>query len=362
MTLILRFSGSESNLNLQVQLLDSRTNRLVFFDRTVIDTAQPETVSATPLPLQTSPDPGPAWQGNGRISLSLFGFNTNSLRLAMEVDDFGMRQFREVTENDFMPLVYTNASGAKLSYRLFVPAPLEPGALYPLVLHLHSRDAVGDDNLRQFNHPGVLTFLSPENQKKYPCFMVSPQISTKDYTASNRDDTRIWWILRGKVMGLLADLIARYPIDTNRLHLTGESMGAIGCWSYVAEYPDWFASTVPIAGMAVMTNLKPIWQQPIWAFHGRRDQTIPVDLAFGVNRASRTVIADLRRLGACPIYTEYDGASHVMYSAAYETPGLVDWVMAQRLGKPVPHPSSPTITSPLPGNGWATSYTNHQLI
>jgi len=47
---------------------------------------------------------------------------TNLTRLEMDVDNFGMRQTREVTENDFTPLVYTNAQRQPLAYRLFIPA------------------------------------------------------------------------------------------------------------------------------------------------------------------------------------------------------------------------------------------------
>jgi len=370
-TLTLHFGLSGTDLVLHASLLDTLNGGQVLFDRTVLDTPAADPVSAAPPPLQGTDDPGPAWPGAGRIHLSLFGANTNSARLEMDVDNFGLRQTRAVTADDTVAGIYTNAARLKLPYRLFIPTNQQPGTLYPLVLYLHSAGSPGDDNVSQFYEaPSVL--LSPEKQARHPCFLIAPQLSR---ALVQQDPTFPWWNIRERVIGLLTNLMARYPIDPDRLYVTGASLGGIGTWSFADTYPDLFAAAVPMAGLlpseyygAPSEYVKAITRLPIWVFHGAKDLTIPVnaiyiDPAFPgwATKASRGAVADLRRCGGFPIYTEYAWASHELGAGLYEPPGLVDWLMAQRRGQPVQSSPWIAVTAPVSNGVWATSYTNLDL-
>jgi predicted esterase len=366
-TMVLRFQSSQAGLAIQARLLEAGSASRVIFERTVMDTPGVDAVSTAPALLAASSDPGPAWRGTGPLTLSLFGVVTNSwARLEMEVANFGMRQTREVTENDFIPLVFTNKQRQTLAYRLFVPAHLEARTLYPLVLHLHGGEGPGDDNLRQFRHPDALVFVSPANQAKHPCFMVSPQVSSED---SRRYPEWTWGHLRERLVGMLTNLLAQYPIDPDRLYLTGYSMGGVGTFRVVDAYPGLFAAAVPMAGLSVgnssVTNLTRV---PMWVFHGAQDQTVPVDALYTdpagsglAAKGSRGLVADIRRFGGCPIYTEYSRAGHDMFWAAYNTPGLVDWLMAQRRAQRVHCPPWIQVTTPSSSGLLTTSYTNLDL-
>ncbi len=366
-TMVLRFQSSQAGLAIQARLLAAGSASRVIFERTVIDTPARDAVSTAPAVLAASADPGPAWRGTGPLTLSLFGVVTNSpARLEMEVANFGMRQTREVTENDFIPLVFTNQQRQTLAYRLFIPTHLQPGTLYPLVLHLHGGEGPGDDNLRQFRHPDALVFASPANQAKHPCFMVSPQVSSED---SRRYPDWTWGPLRDRLVGMLTNLLARYPIDPDRLYLTGYSMGGIGAFRVVDAYPGLFAAAVPMAGLSLansaVTNLTRV---PMWVFHGAQDHTIPVDALYTdpagsalVAKGSRGLVADIRRFGGCPIYTEYSRAGHDMFWAAYNTPGLLDWLMAQRRAQRAQCPPWIKITTPGSSGFLTTSCTNLEL-
>ena len=202
MTLVLRFDASETSLTLHASLLDTLNNGQVLFDRTVHDTPASDAVASAPPPLQSTDDPGSAWQARGRIHLSLFGANTNSARLEMDMDNFGLRQTLPVTAEDTIAGIYTNAARQTLPYRLFIPTNQEPGTLYPLVLYLHSSGTPGNDNLSQF-YEAPLGLLSPESQARHPCFLIAPQLSR---APAEEDPTGAWWTARERVVGLLTYL------------------------------------------------------------------------------------------------------------------------------------------------------------
>jgi hypothetical protein len=62
-----------------------------------------------------------------------------------------------------------------MPYRLFRP---EASGKLPLVVYLHGSGGLGDDNQKQLglgNIFGTRVWLLPENQKKFPCYVVVPQ-------------------------------------------------------------------------------------------------------------------------------------------------------------------------------------------
>ena len=45
---------------------------------------------------------------------------------------------------------------------------------------------------------------------------------------------------------LLNDAVARYGVDTDRIYLTGLSLGGQGVWHLGAAHPDLFAALAPV--------------------------------------------------------------------------------------------------------------------
>ena len=165
--------------------------------------------------------------------------------------------------------------------------------------------------------------------------------------------------------------MSQYPIDPDRLYVTGASLGGNGTWYLTAEYPDLFAAAVPMCGIvsseyngAPSWYVNPIANLPVWTFHGAKDRTVPVDAVYidpaypgWATKASRGAVADLRRLGGFPIYTEYASAGHELGAGPYETPALVNWLMAQRRGASAQQSPWIAVTPPTSNGVWTTSYT-----
>ena len=120
-------------------------------------------------------------------------------------------------------------------------------------------------------------------------------------------------------------------MDTNRVYLTGISMGGYGTWQLGLRHPGKFAALVPICGGGNMIGVvlgprdKPsaIKRLPIWAFHGAKDDVVPLS-------ESERVVAQLKKLGAKNVQlTVYPEANHDSWTETYQNPELYDWLMNQ---------------------------------
>jgi predicted peptidase len=221
----------------------------------------------------------------------------------------------------FEPQIYRK--GSSLPYRLFKPEKYDSKQKYPLVLFLHGGAGIGSDNRRQFNGgnevpPKALT--SPENQTKYPCFIVAPQCAPHEGWV--RLDRRLAPPLL-LTLDIMSSLQKEFSIDRDRIYVIGLSMGGGAVWDLVAQHPKMFAAAVPICSAGDPGKAPPLVHLPIWCFHGEADPLIPVQYA-------RTMIAALRKAGGHPKYTEYPGVGHNSYVNAFQDPGLIPWLFEQK--------------------------------
>lgn len=234
--------------------------------------------------------------------------------------------------------VYTNALGAQLPYRLISPPGYEPAKKYPLVLFWHGGGESGTDNLAQLTDHGQFVFLSATNQVQYPCFYLAPQIPVRPSSSNFYTYHLGFQDLAAELLSLLQ---TQFNIDADRLYVTGLSLGGVNSWAMVARYPNLFAAAVPMSGGWVtnIAGLYPGIRLPVWNFHASDDGTIAVSY-------SDDAVYDLRNAGGNPIYTRYQTGRHQIWRQAYNTPVLVDWMMAQVRGAVSTNEPLLSITNP----------------
>jgi len=243
-----------------------------------------------------------------------------SLTVAPPLSDFAARTFR-------------NSRNPSLPYRLFVPPGATLDRRYPLVLFLHGGLETGTDNTRQLTaYPEPLIFISRQNQRDYPCYLVAPQCPP----GSEWETPAVQEQLRN----LLESLAEEFPIDTDRLYVTGFSFGGYGTWNLAARHPDLFAAALPMCGGMALSSARvaALRHLPLWNFHAINDDAVSV-------ADSRAAISALRRAGGRPIYTEFQTGGHLMFQQVYLDPRLVRWTFAQRRGFPVASDPAISITS-----------------
>ena len=228
-------------------------------------------------------------------------------------------------------LVFTNAAGATLPYRQYVPADLRDGERVPLVLLLHGAGERGTDNRMQLVHGGR-QLLAWGREWKLPFVLVAPQCpggkqwvdtpwGALAHTMPERPSETL-----ALAMELLDDRLAALPVDPDRVYATGVSMGGYGVWDLLQRRPGFFAAAVPVCGGGDTNLASRLVSVPIRAFHGKADGVVPPF-------RSRSMVDAIRAAGgALAELDEYPGVGHDSWNRAYGDPSTLDWLFAQRRG------------------------------
>lgn len=196
-------------------------------------------------------------------------------------------------------------------YLLFLPEDYgQEQKSWPMILFLHGAGERGDDlNKVKVHGPPKIV----EKQKDFPFIVVSPQCPEDD-----------WWTTKTEVLiNLLDDIVARYDVDTERIYLTGLSMGGYGSWALASEYPDRFAAVAPICGGGNRIMSIVLKDMPIWAFHGAKDSVVPVE-------ESKDIVEAIKARGGNAKLTIYPDANHDSWTETYNNQKLYDWLLDHR--------------------------------
>jgi predicted peptidase len=216
--------------------------------------------------------------------------------------------------------------GGKLLYRLYAPKGAGADTRLPMILFLHGAGERGEDNALQLKHC-MKQFLA--QQSKFPAFVLAPQCpkgkkwNEVDWHAASHVTPEKPSDPFASLIPLLESLRKELPVDPKRLYVTGLSMGGYGTWDLITRLPDTFAAAVPICGGGDETKAGAIAKIPQWIFHGGADNVVMPD-------RSRHMVEALKKAGAEPKYTEYEGVGHNSWDRAYAEPELWTWLFSQK--------------------------------
>lgn len=219
-------------------------------------------------------------------------------------------------------------NGDTLRYRFLSP-DYDTVRKYPLVIFLHGSGERGSDNEAQLKW-GVLNFATDESMSMHPAYVIAPQCPRNAQWASYENAPGTFSVpmkaAPTKPMQLLVDLIrqaiAKFPIDTNRIYITGLSMGGFGTYDLIERYPHLFAAAVPVCGGGDLSKAPAIKHIPMWVFHGAEDAA--VDPNFSIDMVSTLVKA-----GGHPGFTLYPETGHFSWNGAYSDKRMMDWLFRQ---------------------------------
>jgi len=79
------------------------------------------------------------------------------------------------------------------------------------------------------------------------------------------------WIdteLEQKTIHFIRQIKHHWPIDGDKILITGFSNGGIGSWTYALNYPDLFCAAIPMAGSYTSDKIK----VPTYVIHGAKDE------------------------------------------------------------------------------------------
>ncbi|MGH8253976.1 MAG: dienelactone hydrolase family protein [Steroidobacteraceae bacterium] len=202
----------------------------------------------------------------------------------------------------------TQVVGGK--FLLFLPSGFQAHGKtrYPLLIFLHGSGEAGDD-LEKVKAHGPPEFVA--SRPDFPFIVASPQSasdSTFDPVALN---------------AMLDELLARLPIDKDRVYLTGLSLGGIWSYGWASRNPERFAAIAPVCGRWDPGDACKLKNMPIWAFHGALDDAVPIE-------GDKAMIAAINACGGNAKLSVYPDIGHNVWDAAYGEPKLYEWLLQQR--------------------------------
>jgi predicted peptidase len=204
----------------------------------------------------------------------------------------------------------------EMRYLVYLPKDYDPkgGRRWPLMLFLHGAGERGT-NIQNVAIHGPLSLV--KKGREFPFIIVAPQCP----------EGQLWE--NGPLLKLLERVSKQFAVDTNRVYLTGLSMGGYGTWNLGVAHPDLFAAMVPICGggetidvlLAEGERAGALKKLPVWAFHGAKDTVVPPE-------ESERMVRALKKLGCREVkLTIYPEANHNSWTETYNNPELYEWLL-----------------------------------
>ncbi|HVI49445.1 MAG TPA: dienelactone hydrolase family protein [Chitinophaga sp.] len=200
----------------------------------------------------------------------------------------------------------TDTKGGNVSdYLLYIPPGYNEKKNYrwPVVFFLHGVGEMGSD-VNVLREAGLMKVAAGK-----PFIIVAPQCR------------KGWWN-PAVLEYLYKEVRNKYNVDTNRIYLTGMSMGGYGTWDWSSSFTGRFAAIVPICGGGSVSAMVRLKSTPVWAFHSANDSTVAVT-------ETRALVQALKDLGGNVKYTEYPDGGHDAWTRTYANPDVYTWLLQQ---------------------------------
>lgn len=231
-----------------------------------------------------------------------------------------------------------------------------PNEKYPMIIFLHGigERGNGTSELPMVLGQGIPKYINAGHPMrffwngKWETFLVlSPQLS-RNY---------------GDWQNFYVDEMLNYAknnlrVDTNRIYLTGLSLGGGGVWRYASASVNnakKFAAIAPVCGTCALSNACNLASAnlPVWAFHALDDGIVGAGCTTssiqGINNCNPAVK---------PLMTLYSNGGHFIWDRSFDTvynwhnPNLYEWFLGQNKSLPInvgpTANAGPNITITLP--------------
>jgi len=207
-------------------------------------------------------------------------------------------------------------SNKSIPFLLYLPKNYDAKDKWPLLFFLHGRgESRGPlSSVKKWGPPRLI-----ERGENFPCIVVSPQCPEAESWGQPGQQKAL--------VALLEHVASKCKTDSDRIYLTGLSMGGFGAWRLAADHPDRFAAVVPICGGGSPEDAEKLKSLPICVFHGTEDPTVPF-------KRSEEMVEAIKKAGGTRIrFTSLEGIGHNSWEAAYASPDLYQWLDKQSAAK-----------------------------
>jgi predicted esterase len=198
--------------------------------------------------------------------------------------------------------------GDPIDYWVLLPPEYSPFHAYPVILTLHGWGVSPETQIAWWSSsPGF-------QASRHGYIVVAPE-----YLADPKKDYEYNAPAHDAVLHTLIDVRRRFMVDSDRVFLTGHSMGGDAAWDIGLAHPDLFAGIIPICGAPqkfpefYWTNAQ---NTAFYIVDGEKDGTNPEQ----ITKTARRMMEN----GYDVMYAEFKGRGHENFSD--ELLRLLDWM------------------------------------
>lgn len=206
--------------------------------------------------------------------------------------------------------------GETLGHAIIYPDAWQSGAKYPAIIFLHGSGERGE-GLTETDLQKTIKNGPAKYYKGEQFIILCPQTNL--------------WSWRSKKDGISINdaneftklALKNYPIDPNRVYITGLSQGGEGTWFAMADDPSLYAAGVPVCGRASRAEggAVAVGGVHVWAFHGEDDVSINFESHWNA-------IAGMRSVNKALIdFTVYERMGHNVWDKVYSNMSIYSWLL-----------------------------------
>jgi len=204
-----------------------------------------------------------------------------------------------------------NNGNITFGYYLYCPQNFDEEKL-PLIVFLHGAGERGNGTteLEKVKVHGLPKYLS--EGKEYPAIILAPQCP----------QGMVWNNLIFALKELIDNIIESYNVDTDKVSISGISMGGFGTWEMGISYPELFSAIAPVCGGGMSWRCENLKNMPIWAFHGDMDDVVPL-------KNSVEMVDAVNKIGGNAKLTIFHNVGHNSWEETYTATNVVEWLISK---------------------------------
>jgi hypothetical protein len=150
---------------------------------------------------------------------------------------------------------YSHTTKSVVPFHAYVPEGVSKDSLRPMIIGLHGSNGESVEYMQK---------LGIDFNKRQAIVLSPTGRGNLSYRGPGEAD----------VMDLITIMERTFPVDTNKIVLTGSSMGGGGVYHLLAKFPWKFSAGAPLCGWINMQNLPAYKDMPMWVFHGLDDRVV----------------------------------------------------------------------------------------
>jgi len=206
-----------------------------------------------------------------------------------------------------------NPRNVRYPYLCWLPKDYhnDPAQKWPLIIYLHGGSDRGTD-LKKLYSTGIPDQIY--RGREFPFIVAAPQCPM-----------HLRWSTDHWFESFFKEITAKYRVDTDRVYLTGLSLGGSGTWYLATKYPEKFAAIAPMSGFtshmdSIDRHIDRLSDMPIWAFHGKLDDVVPIE-------ETERMIQKLQGRNGEMKFTSEPEVGHWIHWLVYPNQELYDWFL-----------------------------------